>query len=98
MKTLKEGIEKYKLELIFYEKDIDKFRKVIKEIQEDYSIWCEEEEEEYGGRKAVIFRIHCSTTTFAFAYYMLGVKTHREILITRDNGKPSKQRKAKIKS
>ena len=80
MKNLKEGLEEYRLELIFYEEEIEMFRDVIKEANTHHVLIWDEEEEQYGGRKAVIFRIHCGTTSFAMAYYHLGAAVSRKII------------------
>lgn len=82
MIKLKEGLEEYKLELIFYGEEIEMFRKIFKEAQESHVLWCEEEDERPES-DSVVFRIYCSTTSFANAYYHLGMRVCKEIVANR---------------
>lgn len=89
MKSLKEGIEEHKLELIFYGNEIELFRELFKEAQEHYPLWCEEEDER-PDYDSVIFRIYCSSTSFANAYYYIGTNVGIKIISKRKNGKQGK--------
>lgn len=99
MKTLKEGLDEYKLEVMYCGREINLFRKALRLTQEGNALWCDEEEETFLGKKHVIFRIRCSTTSFAQAFWTLGINTQIHLLSKRKiKLKNGRQREAKIKS
>lgn len=75
----KEFLKYHPLTLIYYGDEAKIFRKILKEANRSYVFACEEEKDD----GCVIFNVCCPTTSFATAYWHLGILIEKNLLSKR---------------